>query len=417
MIFTGSLTLYASMAFIAGYVDVNSIQRFGVLVSLATGNLASGAISAVQGDFSKASLCFLMSFSVTCLGALFSSALLHYFKCRRKALNGIIFTSCIIFTFVDILTKYRNENYRFCAVLLALTSGATLHWVLKLGFTTALMTINGLKLFEALFRLTFNISQGGQKLRGDLLTIVSIILSFIAGTFVTLGMQQYSYDFSLYPLIIIHVYQVLLVNDWIPGVRLGLETPPPAPVVVSTTPGPVAAMTNINPMLANGATMSTTANVAPVLALPTPSTEEFMPPSVIQHITRASENIRNTESGIRPTLAVVVDEDEFILTGEEVDEIEREVDAQMEYEQYRIQMTDYSPAELDRMRRDRIYQRASLLVRASLRLTVSRNSNVSMRQSRESQLVLSGNQGGTISRVNPDRFRNGNSSLEQELPL
>ena len=273
----------------------------------------------------------------------------------------MIITAIIVILIVD-LVAYRSDNqYKFCAVLLALSAGSFLHWVLKLGFTPALMTGNGLKLFEALFRLLFNISQGGQKLRGDLLTILSMLSCFILGSFATMGLQQFSSDFSLCPLIILHIYQYVLVNDFIPGVRLGLESPPPAP---PAPPGPPTPATNTN--------LTTTQSLNP-LQSSRPSSLKLLGGKDDRFSTNTIDQDHESNS-LRPTMSVFVNDEEFLLTGEEVGRIEEEVDAQMEYEKYRIQMTDYSPAEYDRMRRDRIQDRASMLIHASLRLNATRGS-------------------------------------------
>lgn len=214
MRFTGPLSLFASMAFVTGYLDVHSIRQYGVYITMITGNLVGGAVnSAYTTDSNLASLCYIMSVFTGYFGGILSCFLLEITKDKKKAFTILITLQALSILLTDIINYIDFDGFQFTELFLALTSGALLHWVVKFGFTTSLMTMNMIKLAEASFRLMYGISQGGSQLRGDVLILISMLIAFISGTWAFVLMEYLTVGcFTNTPLLVLLFYQVFLLH-------------------------------------------------------------------------------------------------------------------------------------------------------------------------------------------------------------
>lgn len=224
VIFSGSLLIYTTMAFIAGYLDSICVSRFGVYVTMSTGNMVIGASAAVAGDISLSVLCFTMSISTTVLGGLLGCYIMEIFPVKTHSLTVLNILSVLAIQFTSVMNLLGQIDYHksgsnpYVALTMAATSGALLHWTIKLGYTHALYTINLLKCSEALYRTLYNISQGGAKLRGDMIIVLSMLVSFILGCFVATVINIYLGGYSLLPVIGVHILQVIHFNNlWSPS--------------------------------------------------------------------------------------------------------------------------------------------------------------------------------------------------------
>jgi hypothetical protein len=297
IIFTGKLSIYATISFVTGYMDINCIRRFGVYVTMLTGNLLGGAISATfDTDPQQAILCFAMALCTGILGGMFSCFVLERTQCKKKAFFWIMLCSTISVVFTDICEYYGFRYGRFAAILLAIASGGTVHWVLKFGFSPAFMTVNSLKLAEALYRFLFGINQGGAKLRGDLIVLVTMFSCFIFGSIVAYIVQFYMDYFTMCPILIFPIYQVLHLHDfftykpgdgttvWSRSIRTYhsiFTYPPDAP-----QPPPL-----FSPSMANRNTTATR-NTTTTLNIPT-TTESMI--SLTPTVESSSENVLTEE--------------------------------------------------------------------------------------------------------------------------
>lgn len=212
-VFSGYLTFYMLIAFASGWLDVHTLDQFGVYVTMSTGNIVSAAIATASGEFSEAGIKYISIVGNVFLGVILSCHLLERTQSRKKAFEIIVLMTIVSIIVTEVIEKFHMRQEGFCVILLATVSGAVLHLVLKLGFTTSLMTVNFLKISESFYRLWAGVHQGGAKLRGDAITILSIFFSFLGGTFVSAGISHYvDREYTILPIIFLNIMQLLLVN-------------------------------------------------------------------------------------------------------------------------------------------------------------------------------------------------------------
>ena len=196
-IFSQSMLHVSILAFTFGYIDAVAFARFGLFISGQTGNLILSALRetdflAVKGKRLSLVTVSLTVTAETIFGPLLSCALLEHTNSREKALACLVCLLTVVIVAIDTstyLTVNQNssgdegfyaENY---ALFLSFPVGALAHWAMKTSFTSAFMTLNFMKTAEFLYRRFRGISQGGPKLRGDIVLTCAMILAFVVGTY------------------------------------------------------------------------------------------------------------------------------------------------------------------------------------------------------------------------------------------
>ncbi len=176
---------------------------------MATGNIVLGVIAISNGEINQAMISFAMSFCTTIVGGQLSCLVIENTSSRGQALFAFTFLSVVALIANELVLVYQIINRDYFALLLAATSGAVLHWHQKTGYTHSLYTMNLIKVSESIYRFTRNISQGGAKLRGDLLVILGMFASFIGGAIVCQLCQFLFGRETILPLLVLQLTQLI----------------------------------------------------------------------------------------------------------------------------------------------------------------------------------------------------------------
>lgn len=214
IIFSGPIFLYFGMAFISGILDAIFINEYGIYATMSTGNIIKGVLAICTGDFTTAVFAFSMTVSTTIIGGYFSCYVME--RLPNKAHSFILLSCCE--ALACIMTGLVTSSYghyhpgtvkKFVACLISISNGAICVWVLKMGYTFPLHTVNLLKVSESMYKLVYNISQGGAKLRGDLTTLLSMLLVFMLGCVAGYGADSQFGTFSFFFPPIIHAVMIV----------------------------------------------------------------------------------------------------------------------------------------------------------------------------------------------------------------
>lgn len=216
--FSGPIFIYFAMAFIAGFLDAVFFRQFDVYATMSTGNLILGSLAAFDGDSSVAFFAFLMTFCTTFVGGTWSCIVMERFPVKQQSFAILAvceMLSCLVTAMVlHQTTNYTPKSAYFAAMLIGISNGALCQWVLKMGYTFPLYTINLLKVSESMYKLARNINQGGAKLRGDLLTLVGMLFSFIGGCFAGAAAEDTYGSNAFFFVILVHFVQLLYTFFW-----------------------------------------------------------------------------------------------------------------------------------------------------------------------------------------------------------
>lgn len=249
--FSGPIFIYFAMAFIAGFLDAVFFRQFDVYATMSTGNLILGSLAAFDGDSSVAFFAFLMTFCTTFVGGTWSCMVMERFPVKQKSFAILAvceMLSCLVTAMVLHQTSdYTPKSAYFAAMLIGISNGALCQWVLKMGYTFPLYTINLLKVSESMYKLARNINQGGAKLRGDLLTLLGMLFSFIGGCFAGAAAEDTYGSNAFFFVILVHFVQLLYTFFWwragggsvlesFRGTKAPAATPAAAPAVADTKP-------------------------------------------------------------------------------------------------------------------------------------------------------------------------------------
>lgn len=208
--FAYSVSHLCLLSFTFSWMDTVSFARFGVYITLQTGNFVNSSLR-VDGASNCSVKVISVYMMIICaifgvfIGPWFSCSLLEYFNSREKAYVVIVTSMSVAFICIDFIVvsqkykKFDGDDHEVLAVVMAFFGGALVHWAQKLTYTTMLMTLNLVKLSEFMYRLLRDIAQGGARLRGDMIIVTSIVISFITASFIA-GAVYLRTDYALCPL-------------------------------------------------------------------------------------------------------------------------------------------------------------------------------------------------------------------------
>lgn len=211
--FSGPITIFALLAFVAGFLDAVTLTQVNVYVTMSTGNLLRGIIAFSENNFRESFFAFSMVFANTMLGGLVSSFVFERFPSKFHSfviLSILEILACLITGFTLVFSHQAPTIQKeFSLLALAVTNGAMLFWGMKLGFSYAVHTVTLLKISEAGYKLFRSIFQGGQKLRGDVFTVLAMMLFFIVGSSVGIHITRAINFAAFFCLVPIHLFMMV----------------------------------------------------------------------------------------------------------------------------------------------------------------------------------------------------------------
>jgi uncharacterized membrane protein YoaK (UPF0700 family) len=204
--FAYSLIHLSLLSFTFGFANVNSLLRFGVFSAMMSGNAILNFLDLEIGDYRD--ICFNLSIILSFLfGTLLSCFILEKTNDRYVSF-GIIYL-CVVLTVClveinEIISHGNCTRYLMCFVSCAM--GGISEWTTKLGYVVMFQTGNLMRLTEMIFKFICGYSQGGNKLRGDgIITVFIIIAYFVGGVFSTFTV----FKLSMFPIVFLfpfHLY-------------------------------------------------------------------------------------------------------------------------------------------------------------------------------------------------------------------
>eukprot|EP01033_Poteriospumella_lacustris_P016006 gene16006-11453_t len=211
--FSGPITIFVLLAFVAGFLDAVTLTQVDVYVTMSTGNLLRGIIAFSDNNFRESFFAFSMVFANTMLGGLVSSFVFERFHSKFYSffiLSILEILACLVTGFTLVFSeKAPTIQKEFSLLALAVTNGAMLFWGMKLGFSYAVHTVTLLKISEAGYKLFRSIFQGGQKLRGDVFTVLAMMLFFIVGSSVGIHITRAINFAAFFCLVPIHLFMIV----------------------------------------------------------------------------------------------------------------------------------------------------------------------------------------------------------------
>lgn len=196
----------------------------GVYVTMSTGNLLKAILYFNTGEYKEGFFAVVMVIANSFLGGCTCSYVVEKFPSKFQSfmvLSVIEIIACLVTGLAMVYTEdvpiFQRE---FALIALAVSNGALLFWGVKLGYSYAVHTLTLLRISEAGYKVFRGISQGGSKLRGDVLTILSILFFFIVGASVGIHVSEKIQFWSLFPLIPLHIF--LMIYMYFFTIRLGL---------------------------------------------------------------------------------------------------------------------------------------------------------------------------------------------------
>lgn len=208
------------LAFLFGYMDVFTIIKYDIFTTTMTGNVITMAQASVDNKPNLVGLTIAVIFCHTFFGAMLSSRLLTMTHDRNKTLFILLVLQGAMLMVDLVATNLRGTPPSEYVIILALFQGALFHWSSKTGFSTALQTINLQRIAEATYRYVFRYSQGGPKLRGDMLYTFMIIIAFIIGSFFCAVMNKHVPKFALLPPLVVTCMTAFNFGDYTVGTDL-----------------------------------------------------------------------------------------------------------------------------------------------------------------------------------------------------
>lgn len=226
-----------TLPWMMGYINQHCFSRYGLFATFQTGNLIflASSIDLRNNDtypiYTNFPLLVVNMFVGVILTTALSCGCMEFFNDRKKsylALSCCWTMAIIIVTMLDLFVAKTfiadadsiNSKYNWPVLFLTLTASALVHWMTKQGFLVGLNTGNMWKLGEQLYKTLRNISLGGQKLRGDMVIISCIILSFFIGSLCSILWNATATDNSFNrnnPLGLVPLLIVIPLDVWAAG--------------------------------------------------------------------------------------------------------------------------------------------------------------------------------------------------------
>jgi uncharacterized membrane protein YoaK (UPF0700 family) len=233
----GDIFFLMSLAFIFGYIDCNSLYRFGVYACAITGNIVTLCVCisynpnlALQSEPESdvrlyALFLFITILTTTFVGPMVSCYIAIVTDNRWYWFATLSVMLAVGSFLIDGIEWYLQRSYNdgvsysftsntpYVYLPMSIPVSGLVHWALKLPYVTMFQTLNVQKVGEAFYRYLAGIYTGGSKARGDSLTITLIVLSFAFGAFVNALWITYLVYWSLMPVIAV----VLVANGLLIG--------------------------------------------------------------------------------------------------------------------------------------------------------------------------------------------------------
>lgn len=214
--FSGPITIFAALGFVAGYLDGVTLTKIGVYVTMSTGNILRAIISLTHGDYTDGLFALCMVFFNTIIGGVLASFVFEHFPSKYESfmiLSVLEIIACII-SGVTLVFSVRAPllQKEFSVLALAISNGAMLFWSIKLGFSYAIHTVTLLKIAESGYKVVKSIVQGGQKLRGDILTVLFMFSFFVIGAFSGIYISRHIGFYAFFCLIPIHLSMMIHIH-------------------------------------------------------------------------------------------------------------------------------------------------------------------------------------------------------------
>ena len=232
-LFAYNLGHIMTVSIMLGYINQHAFARYGLFATLQTGNLIFLAVS--TDTHNNQGYPIYTNVTLLCCSVLVGGlcgpwptcAFLEMFGDRIKAYTALSFcllSACIASLCFDIYiddddftgdAEDINSVYNYTVLLIIFCGSAIAHWTTKLGFLTGLNTGNMMKIGETLYKLVRNITQGGKKLRGDMVIVSSIVICFFVGAALSsVANAELTTTRSLIPLIIFIPFDLMMAWEF-----------------------------------------------------------------------------------------------------------------------------------------------------------------------------------------------------------
>lgn len=175
------LVKLGALSFIAGYLDVHAIHKYGLFVTFQSGNFVIMMNAVRTGDNRLAVKLLIVILCFVIVGGWISMSIIRYHQNWKKAflpsMINLLLACCLI---IVLEVKFPSL---FWATFLVQVSvmGCLCHWQSKSGYLTMFHTGNLLKASEFLYKLLNGFTVTQPKYFGDFLTILWMLCNFGAG--------------------------------------------------------------------------------------------------------------------------------------------------------------------------------------------------------------------------------------------
>ncbi len=206
--FACSVSHLSLLAFLFCYTNVTTYFKFGCFSSMMTGNFILMVIDIETNNFDLA-VFKLVVILCNILGGTFLDCILSkYYNDRRDvfAINLLLLTIGLFITNLEFMFESISYN-RYYVCIETIVMGSLFHWSSKLGYVVVFQTGNLVKLAEALFKYLFGYTQGGVKLRGDIIILLTNVISYGIGAAIAAPVVRYNFESSA-PLLVTFPFQL-----------------------------------------------------------------------------------------------------------------------------------------------------------------------------------------------------------------
>lgn len=206
--FACSVSHLMLLAFLFCYTNVTTYFKFGCFSSMMTGNFILMVIDIEKNEINLAVFKLIVIICNILGGTFLDCILSKYFVDRRDvfAINLLLLLIGIFITNLEFIFKPIAYN-KYYVCIETIIMGSLFHWSSKLGYVVVFQTGNLVKLAEALFKYLFGYSQGGVKLRGDIIILLTNVISYGIGAAVSASVVRYKIESSV-PLFVTFPFQL-----------------------------------------------------------------------------------------------------------------------------------------------------------------------------------------------------------------
>lgn len=214
-LFSYSILHLALLSFTFTYMNICTLNEFGIYPSLMTGNYFNSALLLEAKLYGEVEYRVVMIIACTLFGTLLDCYLLTILRSREKAFSVIITLLAPSLIIADYWADQTGCKYTL--IVLCVTAGALVHWNQKLGYTCSAMTGNLFKLAEQIFLISHGYDLGGPKMNGEFFVTIAILVSSMVGALFAIYMIKISESVSHIPLLVtlpFHFYLGGCLKAW-----------------------------------------------------------------------------------------------------------------------------------------------------------------------------------------------------------